>query len=198
VLKVETDLHQLAEAASRGDRPALDDLVRALQADVVRTTRLIVGSGSTVAEDAAQDALADMTRGIGGLEDPHAVRAWALRIATRRAMKASRSERLLRLRRERHITIPETDSLPSRRTVELRSAFHALKPRLRAVAVLRLYVGLSEAETAAVLSIPVGTVKSQLHAARFELSRALTDAGVVPATQVRSKDRGAPREETRH
>jgi RNA polymerase sigma factor (sigma-70 family) len=197
VLRIENDLYLLAEAAARGDRPALDDLVRELQADVVRTTRLIVGSGSSAAEDAAQDTLTDITRGIRSLENPRAVRTWALRIATRRAFKAVRSERLLRLRHERHLSLPEMDPDPNRRTVELRSAFYALKPSLRAVAVLRLYVGLSEAETASVLSIPVGTAKSQLHAARLELSRALSEAGIAPATQAMSKEQGAPGEEVR-
>ena len=49
----------------------------------------------------------------------------------------------------------------------------ALPPRLRAVAVLRLYTGLSEHETAKALDCSVGTVKSQLHDARLRLATAL-------------------------
>jgi DNA-directed RNA polymerase specialized sigma24 family protein len=46
---------------------------------------------------------------------------------------------------------------------------------MRAVAVLRLYVGLSERETSKVLGCSVGTVKSQLHDARERLTRFLKE-----------------------
>jgi DNA-directed RNA polymerase specialized sigma24 family protein len=40
---------------------------------------------------------------------------------------------------------------------------------MRAAAILRLYVGLSEAEAVDVLGCSIGTVKSQLHDARQRL-----------------------------
>jgi RNA polymerase sigma factor (sigma-70 family) len=43
---------------------------------------------------------------------------------------------------------------------QLRTALFALPPRQRTVLVLRLYEDLSEAETAFVMKVPLGTVKS--------------------------------------
>ena len=86
----------LASRARGGDAAALNDLLAELRPLVVRTARLVVGSGSWAAEDAAQEALLDISRGISGLRDPAAVRTWALRVAVRRALKVARRERLLR------------------------------------------------------------------------------------------------------
>ncbi len=54
-----------------------------------------------------------------------------------------------------------------------------LAPRQRAVIVLRYYEDLTEAETADVLGISVGTVKSHTHAARHQLSTLLVDSHVL-------------------
>jgi DNA-directed RNA polymerase specialized sigma24 family protein len=60
---------------------------------------------------------------------------------------------------------------------------------MRAVAVLRLYAGLSEDDAAHALGCSVGAVKSQLHEARRRLARTLTSQGVVP--MIRPADEGA-------
>jgi DNA-directed RNA polymerase specialized sigma24 family protein len=58
------DIVDLARRASAGETRAADGLLRELEPLVVRTVRLVVGSGSWAAEDAAQDALLDIDRGI--------------------------------------------------------------------------------------------------------------------------------------
>jgi RNA polymerase sigma-70 factor (ECF subfamily) len=166
------DLPGLARRAAAGERRALDELLAELRPLLVRTVRLVVGAGAWEAEDAAQDALLDVTRALESLRDPDAVRAWALRIATRRALKAARRQRLLQLGRSVPAA-PELAVEADTRTADLKRAFDRLPPRLRAVAVLRLYVGLSEQEASAVLGCAVGTVKSQLHEARRRLVAAL-------------------------
>jgi DNA-directed RNA polymerase specialized sigma24 family protein len=94
-----SELTDLARGAASGDPLALASLLDALAPLVVRTARLIVGPGSTTAEDAAQEALADLARRITNLREPKAVVAWAAKIAARRALRMARWERL-RLRRE--------------------------------------------------------------------------------------------------
>jgi len=147
----------------------------ALRPLVVRTVRLVVGAGSAIAEDAAQDALVELDRALPRLREPAAARAFAVRIATRVAVRAARRERrfaLLGLRAsapERLATVRPDD------LVELKEAFDRLPPRQRATAVLRLYVGLSEQETADALGCSVGTVKSQLHDARATLTAHLKE-----------------------
>jgi RNA polymerase sigma factor (sigma-70 family) len=170
------ELPDLARRAAAGEARALDDLLAQLRPLLVRTVRLVVGAGAWEAEDAAQEALLDVSRAIGSLRDPDAVRQWALRIVTRRALKASRRQRLLRLGRSLD-EAPELAVEADARTADLKRALDSLPPRLRAVAVLRLYVGSSEQEVATVLDCAVGTVKSQLHEARRRLAAALGEEG---------------------
>jgi RNA polymerase sigma factor (sigma-70 family) len=60
----------------------------------------------------------------------------------------------------------------------LRQALGSLAPRQRAVVVLRYYDDLTEKETAAVLGIAVGTVKSQARDALARLRTVLPDLGL--------------------
>ena len=184
-VQVTPDIVDLARRASAGETAAAEGLLRELEPLVVRTVRLVVGSGSWAAEDAAQDALLDIDRGIHSLRDPQSVKAWALRVATQRAIKVSRRERVLSLRRAPSLDpelVSELGQTALGRSAAIKAAFDLLPPRLRVTAVLRLHVGLSEEETADVLGCSVGTVKSNLHDARRRLARALRERGFEPAT----------------
>ncbi|MGH2884850.1 MAG: RNA polymerase sigma factor [Solirubrobacteraceae bacterium] len=184
-MPVTPDIVDLARRASAGEAAAADELLRELEPLVVRTVRLVVGSGSWMAEDAAQDALLDIDRGIHSLRDPQAVKAWALRVAAQRAIKVSRRERLLSLRRTPELDpglVAESGEPEMGRSAAIKAAFDLLSPRLRATAVLRLHAGLSEEETAEALGCSVGTVKSNLHDARRRLARALRERGFEPTT----------------
>lgn len=185
IVAVTSDIVDLARRASAGETAAAHELLRELEPLVVRTVRLVVGSGSWTAEDAAQDALLDIDRGIPSLRDPRAVKAWALRVATQRALKVSRRERLLSLRRAPNLdpeSLAESGEPETGRSAAIKAAFDLLPPRLRATAVLRLYVGLSEDETAGVLGCSLGTVKSNLHDARQRLAGDLRERGFEPTT----------------
>jgi RNA polymerase sigma-70 factor (ECF subfamily) len=185
IVVVTSDIVDLARRASIGEKAAAEELLRELEPLVVRTVRLVVGSGSWAAEDAAQVALLDIGRGIHSLRDPHAVKAWALRVATQRALKVSRRERLLSLRRAPNLDpelLAASGGLETGRSAAIKAAFDLLLPRLRATAVLRLYVGLSEDETAGVLGCSLGTVKSNLHDARRRLAGELRERGFEPTT----------------
>ena len=71
--------------------------------------------------------------------------------------------------------IPEREALDATRDLGDRSALmtalRALGPRQRAVVVLRYWLDLTEAETAATLNCSVGTVKSQASRALVTLRR---------------------------
>lgn len=175
-------LAHLAERAVGGDRQALDELLRELRPRIVRTVRLVVGAGSWAAEDAAQEAMIDVLRSIGGLRNPAAVLGWAMRIATTRALKVARRERLLSFFRPLHEHADLAAAAPDSDSIGLKQAFDELPPRMRAVAVLRLYTGLSEQETATALGCSIGTVKSQLHDARVRLAAALGRGDSGPST----------------
>ena len=179
-------LAALARRAIDGEEAAVRELIEELEPIVVRTTRLVVGSGSWIAEDAAQEALVDITKSIADLRSPESILPWALRVATTRAIKVSRRERLLSLRRSPAADLELVDERPSEPLDERRraliSAFTRLSPRLRATAVLRLYLGLNESEAADILGCPRETVRANLHRARAKLTSTLADSGFAPAT----------------
>jgi DNA-directed RNA polymerase specialized sigma24 family protein len=129
-----------------------EDLLAELQPLVVRTVRLVVGSGSAVAEDPAQEALLEMTRSLPHLKNVAAAPARAMRIATRVALRTAKREARLSPIGVRALRAPETMAGDaSVEMLELKEAFDQLPPKLRATAVLRLHIGFSEAETAAAL-----------------------------------------------
>ena len=186
-MEVAPAIVSLASRASGGDAAALNELLAELRPLVVRTARLVVGSGSWAAEDAAQEALLDMSRGISRLRDPAAVRTWALRVAIRRALKVARRERLARVRNARSLERLQEPAPSDGREAALKQAFDSLPPRLRATAVLRLHAGLSEDETADALGCSVGAVKSNLHDARKRLTHLLSEAGYAPTVEQRKE-----------
>jgi RNA polymerase sigma-70 factor (sigma-E family) len=87
--------------------------------------------------------------------------AYAQRILTRTWL----DERRRPWRRERpHAALPEVTTVATQPIVDrdsLATFLASLHPRQRAVVVLRLYLGYSIGETAALLGIAEGTVKSQ-------------------------------------
>jgi RNA polymerase sigma-70 factor (ECF subfamily) len=58
---------------------------------------------------------------------------------------------------------PELEALAAETQAEVRTALATLDDGERLVVTCRYLLGLSEAETAAALGIPAGTVKSRLH-----------------------------------
>lgn len=70
--------------------------------------------------------------------------------------------------------IPDTDKTTDQEIKEIfRSSIQKLKPKFRAVIVLRLINGYSTQETAQILKIPVGTVLSRLARAQMKLKEIL-------------------------
>jgi RNA polymerase sigma factor (sigma-70 family) len=167
----------VADSVSLVREGSSSDVVLAeLRPLVVRTVRLIVGAGSALAEDAAQEALLELSRSLPRLRERKAAPAYAARVAARVAMRTVKRERrfaALGLRwRESGGAVSSGQPVE---LLELKEAFDRLPPRQRATAVLRLYVGLSERETAEALGCSPGTVKHQLHDARRALAAYLND-----------------------
>jgi RNA polymerase sigma factor (sigma-70 family) len=176
------DVTRLARLAREGDRAALDEFLAVMQPVVVRAVRLVVGPGSTLAEDSCQEALLDIARGLQGLDSPDRAVPWVMRVAMRRAVRAARRQRLrAHLIGNDDLLVAAEDRGPvPGRLLEIREAFDALPTRVRAVAVLRIYVGFSEAETAEALGCSLGTVKSRLHTARKRLQTLLSEEAAAP------------------
>jgi RNA polymerase sigma factor (sigma-70 family) len=113
-------------------------------------------------EDAMQETLIVVLRNLPTLREPAALRSWVRRIAVRQALRLVRDPRAISV-----AEVPEAE-LPTDldTSIDVRETLAKLSPPQRAVLVLRHLEDLSEQETAEVLGVPEGTVKSGLHRAR--------------------------------
>lgn len=146
--------------AQCGDREALELLLRAIQPALSRYLRGVVGA--TWADDVLQDVLIVVARKLAWLEDPELFRAWAFRIASRAAFK--------HLKRERRwvgddagledIAAPE--SRPTEELLQQLATLEGISPASRAVLVLHFQEEMTLLAVAAILEVPLGTVKSRL------------------------------------
>lgn len=133
---------------------------------------------SADAEDVAQEALLRAYRRFERLRDPTRFRAWLVRIAFRLALDRARSAK----RRERRESLwPPSPPQPSTEDLAASGEFQAhldraleeLPRRLRLVLLLAAMEGHTLEEVAALLGLPLGTVKSRLFFGRKELAEKL-------------------------
>jgi RNA polymerase sigma-70 factor (sigma-E family) len=149
-----------------------DDVVAGLFAahatDLTRLAYLVVGNRG-LAEDIVQEAFLRVWRSRARIRDVDAAPAYLRRTVVN--LSRSRLRRTILERRYATAT-PEAVAEPAS-WLDLRRAVAALPARRRACVVLRYFADLTEAETAAVLGISVGTVKSQTSKALRHLGTAL-------------------------
>jgi RNA polymerase sigma-70 factor (sigma-E family) len=134
--------------------------VRSRQQRLLRAAYLVCGDRQT-AEDLLQQAFVKLALRWDRIRDEYPD-AFVRRVLYRDAVSAWRSTR-----RETLVHVPE-GARPGEETsvetrVDLERALRLLPPRQRAVLVLRYFEDRSETETAEILGIAVGTVKSQAH-----------------------------------
>ena len=171
---------ELVLRASAGDHDAFSQLAAAAIPGLYRIAYLIVRRPE-LAQDAVQDALIGAWRDIRRVRDPARFDAWLYRLTVRCCYRVARRERG-RAQAEMPLLpihdLPSTDEdhrlLAARDQLE--RGFRRLAPSERAVLVLHYYLDLPLAESAAVLGIPVGTMKSRLSRATDALRQALKAA----------------------
>jgi RNA polymerase sigma-70 factor (ECF subfamily) len=181
----ESDLIEsdLIERARRGDLAAFGDLVRRYQEVAVRVAYVSCGD-PTEAEDAAQEAMIKAHAALPSFRSGAPFRPWLLRIVAnearnRRRSAGRRAGLALRMAEDR----PSNDAAPSPETAVLATETRAallgavggLGPDDRLVLGCRYFLDLSEAETAAMLGVPRGTVKSRSARALARLRKRLTE-----------------------
>ncbi|HEX7956629.1 MAG TPA: sigma-70 family RNA polymerase sigma factor [Pyrinomonadaceae bacterium] len=153
--------------AQTGDRAALDALLSSVQEPLYRYVLSLVGAPA-LAEDVLQETFIRVYRKLRWLRDPVLFRAWAYRIATREAFRQMRRERRWAEQVRDEEALKEVAATPPREELEpelsarLRESVGALSPASRAVVVLYYLHEMSLEETAGVLGVPLGTVKSRL------------------------------------
>jgi RNA polymerase sigma-70 factor (ECF subfamily) len=179
----------LVAAAQGGDRNALDQLLRRHYDRIHAVCRRVAGS-TRDGDDACQEALIKIVRNLPRFDGRSSFGTWAYRIAT----NASLDELRKRNRRpglaavEDQATMDVADPVATQRLDDvgdrllLDDALAALPEDLRVAVVLRDVTNLDYSEIAAVLDVPVGTVKSRISRGRAALARDLrVDAGPGPS-----------------
>lgn len=160
-------LPQLAARAQLGDRNALETLLRRL-ADQLRPYLEHLIADSDDAEDVLQEVLLRVTKKLPTLREHAWVRAWAYRIATRDALRhlaRSRRHALTSLEVANDVPVAEAEEdclFDPLILAQLPSAVAGLPAKCQTVVRLRSLHGLTQAEIAEILSIPLGTVKSRI------------------------------------
>jgi RNA polymerase sigma-70 factor (sigma-E family) len=129
---------------------------------LVRTGMLLAGNRGH-AEDLAQSALIRTYLAWSRLRDPENAEAYARRTLLRLALRARQRRWSGEIAAGRLPDLPahEADGIGGDLALDVRRALAALPPAQRAVLVLRYLDDLSEAETARLLGISQGTVKSR-------------------------------------
>src|SRR5437764_5278355 len=178
----------LVQACRAGNTEAFGVLVSRYQDRLYPTVYRLTGCAEE-AHDLLQDAFLRAFEKLDRFQGESSFYTWVYRIAVNLALSGRRRRRVtVRLQRPGHDEPidPPDDPILSDPTLPLeraerddliQAALDALADDHRAVVVMKEFDGLRYEEIAAILGIPVGTVRSRLHRARLELRERLK--GVV-------------------
>lgn len=175
----------LVRACQRGERGALDELIRATYADVYRLARRMLADPEEAA-DATQEVFVRVMRSVVGFRGDAAFGTWLHRVTVNVCLttlrKRSRAREAGTVAGRTPFAMPDDvmaiagdDALPDDRaaTADLarrsEAALATLSEEARAVVVLRDIEGLSTKEVAEVLGVTESVVKVRLHRAHARL-----------------------------
>jgi RNA polymerase sigma-70 factor (ECF subfamily) len=172
----------LVAASQRGDGAAYGTLVRKYQDRLCSSLRHVCRS-SADAQDAAQEAFLRAYLKLGTYSGASGFYTWLYRIAInvamsehRRRKAAVQRESARSVRKEALADTTHTADariLRAERVEEVQNALRSLSDEQRTILTLREIEDFDYEEIAAILSIPVGTVRSRLHRARIALREKL-------------------------
>ena len=178
----------LVNAARGGDVEAFGELVKRYDRLMFRVVRAMAENRQE-AEDIVQEAFVKAFCNIRSFEGRAAFSTWLVRIAVNEALGRIRHRQRFPVgplefaagdeESVSELQIPSPGATPEELCREgelqraLARAVKRLRPRLRAVFILRDMEGMSAQETADILHITVGTVKARLFRARQRLRQML-------------------------
>ena len=185
-----TDEQLYARYRKSGDRAVFRALVERYERELYNYLRRYLGDAE-LADDAFQGAFLQVHLKCHTFQEGRRFRPWLYAVATNQAIDAQR-----RAKRHKMVSLdrgaadahdenqrlgdvfegnepdPFDEAVRSERGAWVRDAVAQLSPSLRPVIELVYYQGLSYGEAAEALGIPVGTVKSRMHAAVKKLGEA--------------------------
>lgn len=178
----ELELAQLVPDAVAGDRKALQRIMHIIHAPVLRYARARVGGGRhPTAEDIAQEVCLAVATSIGNYVDQgRPFMAYVYGIAynkvadAHRAMSRDHSHPTDELPDSPDMrTNPEEYALVSDGSNRVRLLLDSLSEKARDIVILRVFVGLSAEETAAIVGSTAGAVRVAQHRALAALRKNL-------------------------
>lgn len=188
------DDRALVDAARAGDRAALDLLLRRHYNRLSALCRRVAGNDAD-GQDACQEALIAIVRGLPGFDGRSTFGTWAYRVAANACVDELRRRR----RRPEPVAAEEAgagrwaavpdgaDGVAVRADLDV--ALAKLTPEFRVAVVLRDLCGLSYDEIAEVTGVPRGTVRSRISRGRAYLVPLLTAGGNSGTAGDRPRDR---------
>lgn len=164
----------LTEMAARGDRAAFEGLVREHQSRLRGFLRRLTKGNTALADDLAQESFLEAWRKLAQFRMEGSFAGWLLRIAWTRFLMEVRRRKLEPLdetdEAEIAVETPDPDS-----HLDLESAMRRLSPGERAGLTLCYAQGFSNEDAAAILDMPLGTLKSHIARGRAKLKALLGD-----------------------
>jgi RNA polymerase sigma-70 factor (ECF subfamily) len=180
-MREDTEERTAIERLRAGDLGGLEWVVRTYQLEALRAAYLIVRDRA-LAEDIVQEAFVTLPKRLKTFDNHLPFRPWFLRLVANEALKAlHRRGREVPLQDQAWRSIALADPAEAVIEEELKAdvwaALGQLDPQLRSLVVLRYFAGLSEADLAAQLGRPEGTVRWWLYKARKLLRELLGAKG---------------------
>ncbi|MFH1567379.1 MAG: RNA polymerase sigma factor [Gemmatimonadota bacterium] len=173
------------ETPSERQRPTPEDLVRQHAGLVHGLAHRLCGSADE-ALDAAQETFLNLIEALPGFRGECALTTWIYRVALNTCRGRGRRRQQLRSREAPLAAEPAAREPSSHQVLEeaerrdqVRQAIDDLPDPYREVVVLHYLQDLGYEEIAAVLEIPLGTVKVRLHRAKERLRRRLEPSDAV-------------------
>jgi RNA polymerase sigma-70 factor (ECF subfamily) len=170
-----SDESSYVSLARGGDEAAWAEIVRRHGEAMFRLAYLMLGDGDE-ADDLAQEAFVRAYRALHTFDSSRPLRPWLLTIVSNLASNRLRSVRryIAALRKTALSGVETVARLEDRTALEweadtLWQAVRKLKVGEQKVIYMRYFLELTEAEMAAAMSVPHGTVKSRLHRALARL-----------------------------
>jgi RNA polymerase sigma factor (sigma-70 family) len=166
----------LALRCRRGDRAALEELIRTWERPLLYFLRRLVPDEAD-AWDVLQQTWVRVLRGIGSLDDPRGLAPWLYRVARNTAFSHARSlgppHEPLKDRPDARAADPVSGCVEFEDAERVHRGLLSLSLAHREVLMLFFLEDLSVEEVATVLGVPPGTVKSRLHYAKLALRKVL-------------------------
>jgi RNA polymerase sigma-70 factor (ECF subfamily) len=182
--------HELITAAQGGDNGALDALLRRHYDRIWALCRRLAGNHAD-AQDATQEALIAVARGLRSFDGRAAFTTWSYRVATNACLdELRRRARRPVLRADSHdhdeggggAVVVDPGPLPDHviDRLDIDGALAQLPDDFRAAVVLRDLCDLEYADIADLLGVPPGTVRSRIARGRAQLARQLGNPDTAP------------------